>query len=496
MSEGTDISKIEHRVPIVNEETGCIFSANELDRQWRLVTEKVRKDSIAKPEVRKTLVPFCSEQVSEALPGQFLSLISKADEGIAKLVRRYKEILLAYLNLSPVPDEQIQPDVSNAPYLQTPDETVRKLKFLPRVSKVSDADDKEREIYNQLQSYIDSGVFMKGITKEERQMIARRYRYARDVKILALGAEILDQESLKPDPNGEIALPSGIKIGFDTEQTEQRVDLLTPHLWERRRQIKDRVYEISVGGRSYILKEKKTSRHTDTKKGGHRAGRSSKEEFSIARQFRKQGRLNKGHISVDWERPIGFVSYPDGFQFAIFEYEEGLINDQEIISSLSSEILKNRAKFEKEYQSIADLAQKKCKDNPEAMDFEEQESEADLTFEEFATVKAWRMKEQALELMQDIVDQNEYYNRDMDGYAFRVHTDGDVKLNIVGFDFEYFEKVSSEEVSESRRIRKEFLKQDFSGIGIAMWNNTREVTRMERAAYDALLDVEQVVQAA
>ena len=40
---------------------------------------------------------------------------------------------------------------------------------------------------------VEAGVFLRGITAEERLLISRRYALARDVKILALGAEILNQ---------------------------------------------------------------------------------------------------------------------------------------------------------------------------------------------------------------------------------------------------------------------------------------------------------------
>lgn len=503
MDESTATSEIVQRTPILDKETATTFPTDDIDKQWGLATEAIRRDLIAKPEIRKTLTAFCTQPVSESLPGQFLSSLSSVDERIARLAQRYQETLPGYLDLPAVPDEQIEPDIRHAFGLQNIGRTVEALtqmygKDNPRY--------KER-----LQEYIDSGTFMRGITAEERLMIVKRYKYARDAKILALGAEIMDQGTIAPDPNGEITLPSGIKIGMDVTEPEQRADLLNPHLWEKRRQIKDRVHEISIEGRNYILKEKKTSRHTDTKKGGHRDGRTSADEFAVAKYFKENGRLNQGNISVDWERPIGFITYPDGFQFSVFEYEEGLISD-DIHSRLASEINTHREQFEEEYKLIAGLSQK-YKDSPDVLAFEDRHSERglkaamkwlgiqkesplQLTFEEFAMVKALRMERQARDLMEQSMFQNEYENNDIDGYAYRVHSEGEVKLDIVGFDFEYFEKVSSERAAEVLERHQKFQREweSSQGVGFLGWNNGQRVTRMQKAAYYAMLEAEGILQ--
>jgi predicted metal-dependent phosphoesterase TrpH len=451
--------------PILNEETEAAFPINDIDRQWELVTEAIRRDLIVKPEIRKTLSKFCTQSVSETLPSQFLSELSSVDKRVARLASRYLEALPGYLDLPAVPDEQIKPDL--------------------RLSY--------------------------GLPKEERLMIAKRYKYARDAKILALGAEIIDQEKVAPGPNGEIILPSGIKIGMDTTDVEQRTDLLRPHLWERRRQIKDRVHEIFIGERYYILKEKKTSRHTDTKKHGHKEGRTSADEFAVAKHFKENGKLSQGKISVDWERPIGFVTYPDGFQFSVFEYEQDLISDN-MPSRLAEEISAHREQFEEEYKLINSLSQK-YKDHRAVLAFEEYrpleilfktamkslgietKSSLQLTFEEFAMVKAEQMTRQARELMFQSVLQNEYTNNDYDGFAYRIHTSGEVKLDIVGFDFEYFAKISPERAAEIRENHAENRgkMESRDGIGRIEWDNGERVTRMQKAAYFAMLEDEGIL---
>jgi hypothetical protein len=298
---------------------------------------------------------------------------------------------------------------------------------------------------------------------------------------------------------------------MDTTDVEQRTDLLRPHLWERRRQIKDRVHEIFIGERYYILKEKKTSRHTDTKKHGHKEGRTSADEFAVAKHFKENGKLSQGKISVDWERPIGFVTYPDGFQFSVFEYEQDLISDN-MPSRLAEEISAHREQFEEEYKLINSLSQK-YKDHRAVLAFEEYrpleilfktamkslgietKSSLQLTFEEFAMVKAEQMTRQARELMFQSVLQNEYTNNDYDGFAYRIHTSGEVKLDIVGFDFEYFAKISPERAAEIRENHEENRgkMESRDGIGRIEWDNGERVTRMQKAAYFAMLEDEGIL---
>jgi hypothetical protein len=46
--------------------------------------------------------------------------------------------------------------------------------------------------------------------------------------------------------------------------------LLNPINRKKKKQIKDRIFEITIGDKQYILKEQKSSKHFDTMKNGHR----------------------------------------------------------------------------------------------------------------------------------------------------------------------------------------------------------------------------------
>lgn len=470
MSEN-NAAVIEGRKPILDQESAKTFPPKNIDRQWNFITEAIRRDIATKPEIRKQLEVFCVKPVSETLPNECIDLLSKNDPRIANLAERYKSEAKAYLVLPPVPDEQIKPDIRNAPsYYSIKPRMDAWRKYYPEIG--------EEGVRNKAREFLKNN--KEGITREEREMIGIRYGYARDVKRLALGAEILEQSNLTPNENGEIILPSGVKIVVDIDQGEAKSDLLNPHLWQRRVQLKDRVYEIEVNNRKYILKEKKTVRHKDTMKGEHRDGNLSSEEFSVAKYFQEHGGREKGNVKVSWEKPVGFVSYPDGFQFAIFEFEEGLIEDRAIIQQLATNIIEHQDQFRDEYQLIAKLVGDKHKDTLE-----------NLTFKEFAMTKALRMERQVNDLMEETAIINGYSNRDRDGYSYKITNEDQLQLEIIGFDFEYFSKMSSDQVTERLKIHKKSRKEwDRDGISFLFWNDGSDVTEVQKAAYFAMLETE------
>lgn len=497
MSELREISTIDRRIPVIATDSNP--DVTKINRQWGLVTEAVRRSLITSKPARDALLQFTTTPVSESLPLQMITNERLIDPKIAGLAKRYDEELGSYLEIPPVPDEQITPDLTLTPILQTPEEASARLKRI--------YGDENSEFYvDSLQSKINSGVFRTGITDQERLLASKRYAFSRDVKLLALGAEILEQEDgVKPDDNGEVVLPSGIKIVVDTKQPDAITDLLSPHLWEKRSQLKDRVYEIYVNGRKYLLKEKKTARHTDTKLGGHVDGNLSSDEFQIASEFIEKGTTTEEDISVGWEKPIGFATFPDGFQFVVFEFKEGLIPDREIHLALAQEIINKREAFEEEYQRVAVQAHRYM-DDPRIASFyrepvgrlgpisrlirnRKQEPE-ELSFEEFAIIRAYDMRRRAHALMDRTVLQLNYTNSDLDGFSYRVSSNEEVGLEIVGFDFEYFSKIPEKDATSSLRVKEVWEAKMLSeGLNFLEWSGSGyPVTKMQRAAYLALIE--------
>lgn len=475
---------VETRTPVIGPENIQAYPPDDIDRQWRLITAALR-DLIEKAELRDIphrMLGFCNTSVTEKLPDQFLNAVSNIDKRVARLAERYRTGVTAYLGLPAVPDDLIVPDLKHAKSFFTPDQ-VR--------DGLAEQYGKDNPMYESVFNHlVQSGTFLRGITKEERLMIAMRYRYARDVKLLALGAEIEDQKGLTPDENGELVTPSSVRLFIDLDQSIQRSDLLNPQLWSRRRQLHDRVYEIEVNGKKYILKERKTARHTNTTEKHHRNGRLSSREFKIAKHFQENGIVSKGRISVSWERPIGYVAYPDGFSFAVFEYEEDLEEYRSVTSQLGQAIIDHRDQFEEEYQLISHLADK-YKNSPEVISLDlDKEVSTQLSFAEFAMVRARRMEGQALSLIHEIIYENGYINSDTLAYSFKVKNGDILKLQITGFDFEYFKNAHPYELAEEIRRFRRWR----SGVeGLLDWDDSSPVTRMQQAAYFAILETEGIL---
>lgn len=495
-----ELHNIKRRETISNKELGQQFIFDRLDKQWLLLTEVIRRNILTNSKTRKAVQRYITEPIGESLPNFFLNDLS-FNIKILKLKEKYKNEIWKYLELESIPEEKIVSDIKYAESITKPEENIKLLKGLYG----SDTP----EYYRYLKKYIDSGIFLVGITAEEKLIIAQRYRFARDIKLLALQAEVLDNQNIIKNNNSkEVILPSGTIINIHLKNHRKNQELLNPQNWKKRRQIKDRVYEIKVGSSKYILKEKKTARHIDTFDKGHESGLTSKEEFETAKYFQENCIVEQGNIKVNWEKPVSSVTFPDGFQFTIFEYEDSLFKKKYTTEDLSKSILKHRKQFEDEYIVIKKMA-KKFKDYSKVLLFEnkyentesglktilewidlKKKKKLELSFEDFAEVKAIRMERQAEFAIRENIVKNGYINKDTDEYSYKINLkNGKLQLEIFGYDFEYFFKISQyKSLRMIDRYRKEEKKRENNGIGFSTWyHNNRAVTRMQRACYFAML---------
>lgn len=498
--EKLTIQDIPQREPVLDETSAEQFETSVLDKQWSLITAAIREEILNDPETRELAVSFINSPVSEALPAEFLKVIS-ANERVARLVDRYEQHLGSYTELDAVPDEQLQPDIRNA---ETKSITAQqRVEYLQSIHG-----DDTVEFHQALNEQIERGTFLKGVTVQEKLLTAQRYRFARDVKMLALQAET-SESPIEVTDDSYFELPSGTTIALNIDDEQVKQDLLNPENWERRKQIKDRVYAIQVGESYYILKEKKTARHTDTMKNGHRPGLTSHDEFETAKDFQENGQVKKGNVGVTWEKPVATVKFPDEYQFTVFEYEPGLLDEGDIHETVRQRILENAEQFIEEFDNVRTLADK-LYDSPEVLQqrFEPSESslkrllkyvglkkedgKPKLSFDDFAQIKALRMSRQARKLMQETMLRNGYSNSDQDGYAYKINTENNrVLLEICGFDFEYFRKIDETESEELLERYADYDRKNEvrNGIGFAYWSGG-EVTREQRAGYLALLAAE------
>jgi len=494
---------IPRRVPVIDNDQLPEYDRRLIDKQWRLITESVRRRLLSDSKIRDLVLEFSNVEVSEDLPKKLLDRLS-SDEVISSLRERFSSQLQSYLNLDPVEDDLIRPDIRYAPRLQTPEEIVGRLLLF--------FDENDPKFQSALKKYIDNETFHNGITEAERVIIAQRYRFARDVKMLALMAEMYSCQELISTSEDQITLPSGIQIHCEIDDPIKKQEILNPVFWNNRKQFKDRVYKISVGTKEFFLKEKKTARHTDTRSDKYRffPGATSFEEFGIARHFQDNCILEKGMIKLNWETPLAAVTFPDGYQFAIYEIEAGLLPESQEFVTLVNEMLSRPEQFESEFEQVS-ANFRKYLDHPLVQKYESSsflskalslfgfnKSKVEFTYKDFVLVKADRLLIQAKRLLEEVVLRNGYTNSDSDGFAYKVNIldDGRLQLEIFGFDFECYEPRDNSNLESDLIARKEMNDKDDLSFA-RVWNRPTfmpdvPVEKPHRAIYLAHLELEGV----
>ena len=462
---------IGHRTPIVP--NGVQLTDPELlNREWYFVTEAVRRESLTDPAIQAKLIEFIPQPVDQNTAASMLEVLDD-NKRITKIAKRTGGHVLDLLGLPEVPEDLIKPDLRTTNRLRNPIEDAQYF---------AKSGDSEAEQTETLAAYSESGAYTKGITEDERDIIARKYAYARDVKLLAMGAELAKEGMPKFNESGEARLASGIQIKADPERVDLAKTLLDPNKWESRKQLKDRVYEIVVDGKKYILKERKTDRHTDTHRNGHHEGLTVAQEFKVSKKMRAEASLKEPHIQLSWEEGLGYVEYPDGFQFGIFSYEEGLQFSYPG-PQLADGITKHKDMFKDEFEKVKTKAAE-YKAHPLATQNRMRgEEDGPLTYQEFARLKASQILHRAHQLQDGIVMDLGYENFDTDGIAYRLIENG-TGIELVGFDYEYFRDLSRERAAEIKeRIQKR--QEQYPHTAVGYLGNTSK----ETAAYLAILDV-------
>ena len=110
-----------------------------------------------------------------------------------------------------------------------------------------------------------------------------------------------------------------------------------------------------------------------------------------------------------------------------------------------------------------------------------------LTYEGFAKVKTEQMMIDAWRMVNNEPLKHGRVNSDFDGYAFRAKNDGEVELEVVGMDFEYFNKdpERAKEILERSRKNAEDMYL-FNRINHSGWPVKGDVERIHQAAYLAM----------
>ncbi len=497
---------IQTRIPILDESRAKQFPDAQIEQQWKLITEAIKRRIPANPELQRVMLSFENVPVSEAMPLEMIRAAADADPVIKQLSDRYENILIRYLTLPTIPQDIVGLDLHSVKTLENMSWYREKDKWSLILHEAIKTDPELASVFKPSQSYVIASWFMNptayllptvdnasvdverllvtnetikrgielftsdiwgrlrdsidyhaqthtgelmGLDPFERNMIAQRYRFAREVKLLALSAEINPQLS-DATSGRKVRLSSGVELTLVNESLSESVDLLNPQVWGDKTLLSssnDRIYRITVAGRQYLLKEQRSAMHQNRiLQGPFMYRNTSQTEFETAQYMREHATGTFGDVLVNWEMPLGFVTFPDGYQFTVFSYEENLqalpasfdgirrntsteiyLRD-DTIEKLSNAIISHRDQFGAEYRaSIQGLPQ-------------------EVSFTDFALAKARLIYEDAVLLIEFLPISNGYYVSDLDGFDFRIRTDPRVMLEVVGFDFEAFYRFDSEKM--------------------------------------------------
>lgn len=430
-------------------------------QQWRLIIAATRKVMDEDPTVCTILSQYIYKDVSQELPRDTIRMLenitpdTRAKRTLSGLINRYEAAhlnpnspLSNLLNRPAIPENLVGKDIKSATPYQDPNMRINRYLSQLRESKNrGDTNDETyyrdsiRRTYEYAEANKDNtGTFAVGITKGEKYVLAARYRFAREIKMLALEAHLrthgiteivtTDQENLNPEYK----------------------NLLNPINWRDIRYLKDRVYELEFesgdesGTRKAIIKQRKTPMHMDNPKHGYLETRTSEEEIQIAAALSENETI-ANRVQVSFERPIGFVEYDDGFQFAVFEHiDKQLMGEREAGEFIVKEIMENRPEFEQEFQKVRERVAQLIKE-PELLanrnlgnrilhEKRMHVTNTELSFEQYARSKATHTLDMAKYLRDREFAKRRLHNRDMGGYEFAISDHENCLINIIGFDTE------------------------------------------------------------
>jgi|GEM_PF-5125086 len=421
--------------------------------QWNIITETIQRQMKSNSALRQALLAFISNDINEGTPLQFLTTASRVDTRVARIVDRYRDGVIAYLSLPEIPEYLLEPYIPVPLY-----QDILEIRNQIEAEEMGARNGRSlEEVYGAVRARVlqyanDNSAWVTDITHQEKELVVTRYRFARDCKLLALESD-LQNKPLRGE-EGIWTTNNGVVIGTNSQYAADVLRLLEPNTWQSRTGIKDRVYEIVIDGKHFILKEKKTPRHTDVKQDmfSFISGVTSKEEFTIGEDMTMYGNHNVDNLSISWEQPIGYVTFPDGYQFVVFHKIENLnplvlytyplhygevskryTNNgaqEKVIAFgklLAEKIRAYRFQFELEYQEIMTYLPKRYADN----------TDADM-FSAFASAKAWQLIEEGALLLELAPILRGYDVKDVDGYGYRLSESDRLTLEIIGFDYEFF----------------------------------------------------------
>ncbi|MSR86849.1 hypothetical protein EXS70_01615 [Candidatus Peribacteria bacterium] len=482
MSEDISLDEfgiIPIRNPVIP--SGSDVDWKRIDREWVSIAMRTRRSlQEGNLAVRDILLQTIDSPVAEDLPKTLIDALEQQDPTMANSVRTRK-MLRDILHIAVVPPEQQLPDLENALRLEAPQE------HFDYLQEAFPQSFRER-----MSADIAANKFEKGISKEEFVLIRHRIQYARDVKLLSLAAMLLSDQ---PVFNAEGVMTShGIQIQVDPGKKDAHSSLLDPNSWLKAVRYKARIARIETkDGNQYILKEKRTPSHYEHTHKFSGENVSSPEEYAIGKTMEKLGPQTFGNVTLDWEKPIGCVVFPDGYQFNIFEFEKNITDDksvamgrlkQVILSSLEESASHSLAE---EFHAIQERTYSLLATKRFGAGFVQRllgrTPRPSISPELFARIKAGYMMDRSKSLRDDLIDAAPFRDDDsmMGANAYRIGSDA--HLTAIGLDYEYYRQ-RSPKPGRSRKFREKYKPEDQPyGAG--------DSGNLERAMYAAMYEHEQ-----
>lgn len=359
-----------------------------------------------------------------------------------------------------MPESALPIDIRTAPPLITKDARIERL-----INARESMSPEKYAAHKQQFTTVDQ----KGVTSREKKLIIERFGYARDIKLLGLTAELYDSP-INPDDSedGIIThmLESGTMLGITDDAYREYPGILNPESWQGRRQLKDRVYEFTVDDRAYIMKERKTNRHIDTMQHGHKDGLTSEEEFYLSQRLVNSQQPHDGEIEEAWEKSLGFVRFPDGYQFCIFEKIPTMDSEALATFQFADHILKNPETYDEEFTEASKRADAMYSAHQERIDDllwpGGGRGDTPLSYGEFALLKSRYAAFEAKESLRQTANAQGYDDRDGMEVSFHFSTNhGKAKLVATGYDYEYYNRQDIDEMMQRTAILKESRFESF-----------------------------------
>lgn len=380
-----------------------------LDREWALLTEAVKREAFQNTDVRNALLEIVHQPLDELMPAKFLESVREHSQLISRVAKSGKE-LESFLA------EDSHPNLMQSANLHW------NAKF-------------------EQQNVIE---------------VSRRLRFARDLKLLAAGVTLSLSEQEQ------------VKFGLDVELTDQAQDypeILDSTKWQGRREIHDRVYAVHAGEKPFILKERKTSQHKQQNRHTSEPTNTSQEEVRIGQELSEQASYEGNDIKLSYELPLAAVTFPDGYQFALFKFEEGLVEHQEAVTLMTEFILANFSEYQAEYDEANRIVKellgepghsrllRKLALGQEKSAFvalkkrfgmEPLNVNVELSKEDFSGTLAEAMVFEGRRHLSEAITRLGYRQDDGAQHEYRVHKvpQGRFILEVIGFDFEFHRKVN------------------------------------------------------